>query len=606
MLSGNNDRALTMYKHVNDAFVFFLQRWREILESKTLDMYQYNLLNSCVACDEYYDVIVKTMEGIFTSRQNVDDCKAEAFLLVKNAFILEKYNRPLKYTLVRVLNSKIESKQKGDVADDKNGNFYTSLNRIKYQLVAPLRQLKDLYLDYILAELKYAIDIGDRDLVNSTIGILVPQCIFCGWSARGLIELSDIFETTDDPEAKWQNFQNRIKSTNYDSYQIYYSIKIETRTGITAASVRETISRMDLEVLSGREIIDQNNDNAELRSKVHAESTYIATSIRTPDTYSAVLRSINILNSKLSVATFYNIINPWIANSPQIIVVNLSTQKTEGLKLTDIFKTYDYVDSNNSVFADTNSIITNPTMDEVKSKISAVFAYTNLSRSSVFQETKFISLWIALESVMHTGQYQDIITHIKAVLPEILATRYIYRMVRNFVEDCIRCGFKKCDDLSLNLEYPNKKMVVHQMIELFRSTTDYPTLLDKCKDCQLLVYRCEEIHDLLNSAEKISEKMIHYTQKIRWHIQRLYRIRNEITHSAFNEDKSLVIYIEHLYTYLSQLMSEIVYYIANKGAKSVDEAYATILENYRTYMELINNGILGVPDVLPNGIIEFN
>ena len=69
---------------------------------------------------------------------------------------------------------------------------------------------------------------------------------------------------------------------------------------------------------------------------------------------------------------------------------------------------------------------------------------------------------------------------------------------------------------------------------------------------------------------------------------------------------ALVIYIEHLYTYLSQLMSEIVYYIANKGAKSVDEAYATILENYRTYMELINNGILGVPDVLPNGIIEFN
>lgn len=264
-----------------------------------------------------------------------------------------------------------------------------------------------------------------------------------------------------------------------------------------------------------------------------------------------------------------------------------------------------YVDSNKAVFEDTKQIILNPGMDDVKNKINAVFAYTNLSRSSVFQETKFITLWIALESVMRTGQYQDIITQIKAVLPEILATRYVYRIVRNFAEDCIRCKLKKCEELVLDFEQEDKKVLVKKIILIFRDATKYTTLLEKCKRCKLLCFRCEEIHEVLNNSEILYCKFEHYTKKIRWHIQRLYRIRNEITHSAFNENKSLVIYIEHLYSYLSQLMSEIVHYIVHKEVQSVDEAYATITENYNTYMELIKEGRMNTNEILENGIIEF-
>ena len=73
MLAGFNNAKLSRYKGINDEYIFFVQRWSEILESKTLDMYQYNILNSCAACDELFEVVEKTMEGLFTSRQNVDD-----------------------------------------------------------------------------------------------------------------------------------------------------------------------------------------------------------------------------------------------------------------------------------------------------------------------------------------------------------------------------------------------------------------------------------------------------------------------------------------------------------------------------------------------------
>ncbi len=96
-----------------------------------------------------------------------------------------------------------------------------------------------------------------------------------------------------------------------------------------------------------------------------------------------------------------------------------------------------------------------------------------------------------------------------------------------------------------------------------------------------------------------------YIQKNRWHIRRLYRLRNEITHSAFREEKSLTIYIEQIYTYLAQLISEVVYYIEHKGVGSVEEACAVILENYRTYYEFLKEERMQLADILPDGVIDI-
>lgn len=238
-------------------------------------------------------------------------------------------------------------------------------------------------------------------------------------------------------------------------------------------------------------------------------------------------------------------------------------------------------------------------------RLHAAFSYTNLSRTSLFQETKYISLWIAIESVMRTGQYSDIISHIKCVLPETLSIRYIYRTLRNFSEDCIRCGFKQDSTLAIDMESTDKKELISSLISIFRDQPRYEILLQNCQANKLLYYRCTEISFLLNSGQSIVGKFEQYTTKIRWHIQRLYRIRNEITHSAFMEDKSLTIYIEHLYTYLAQLVSEVVYYVEHKQVTSVEEAFSIILENYNTYVDLIKTGFIAPDNILSNGIMEI-
>lgn len=606
MLPNSNNRAL-QYRKVDEDLMFLYQRWQELLESRTLDMYQYNILNSCVACTELADVIDKTISGLLTSRQNIDDSKAEALSILKQDDILEKHNKPLWNTLLRILSTRTDSKSRGEAIEDKNSAFYISLNRLKYQLKTPVRALSNSYMSYLLCELRVDVNNKNYSQIDKHLPLVISQCIYKGWSAKGLLLLSKHFEGLGTLDEKWDLFSQKITTTIENQFEIYYSIKIETRNGTTPDSVRDVIHSLGLDLKKGSQVIDQNVARQNLYSKINSDASYIAVTLTATDLYAAALSCINLLNNRLSVATFYNIVSPWIASSPKIVVYDTANNLAETLLMTDVFKTYDYIDSNNNVFLDTNKILVNPQKTHIMNRLNAAFSYTNLSRSSFFQETKYISLWIAIESVMRTGQYTDIISHIKCVLPEILSVRYMYRIMRNFSEDCIRCGFKQNNDETfvINMESPDKKQLVSNLIHIFRTPAQYVAFQTHCEVNELLKYRCGEIHTLLNDTKNIISKLDHYTEKVRWHIQRLYRIRNEITHSAFQENKSLMIYIEHLYTYLAQLISEVVYYVEHKHSESVEEAFATILESYNTYTELLKEGKIANQDVLPTGIIDI-
>lgn len=603
MLPKSNDAELKLHHHIDQNYIFFFQRWQEMLESKTLDMYQYNILNTYVACKELEDVIGKTMSGLFVARQNIDDCKEEALSIVKTDSILNKYNSSLQKMLLSILGSKVDCKKRDEINNDKNEGFYISLNRLKYQLMTPTRQLESSYLLYIMDYLKESIDNMDRIAIENSIASLISQCVYAGWSAKGLFELANYFKGSGTEQDKWQGFRDRIISNPKRVFEVYYSLKLETLPGLDANSIRQTIRDLGLNIQIGCDI-SQGCSNEVLNSKLSHDKTYAIVKVSSTDVYAGVLSAINILNSKLSIASFYNIISPWIANSPQIVVVETNSGQITNLKLTDIFKTYDYIDSNSKIFSYTKEMINNPSIKGVDVKLGAAFAYTSLSRSALFQETKYLSLWIALESLMRTGQYNDIITHIKSILPEIMSTRYIYRIIRNFIEDCSRCGYSADQVINIDMQQTDKRKLVKQMISIFRNEPEYQVLRQNCCVNSLLQYRCEEIHELMNDQNQIISKIEHYNKKIKWHIQRLYRIRNEITHSAFQQDKSLIIYIEHLYAYLGQMISEIVFCVREKGVCSVEESLAYLKENGVTFLEILKQGTISINNILPDGIMN--
>lgn len=123
----------------------------------------------------------------------------------------------------------------------------------------------------------------------------------------------------------------------------------------------------------------------------------------------------------------------------------------------------------------------------------------------------------------------------------------------------------------------------------------------------LLQYRCEDIHKLLTDLQYAWNKISSHHDKINWQLQRLYRIRNEIAHSALQEKTSLLIYIEHLFDYLSTFVSEIVTRIDMESICSIEEVLMDIQGNYNEFESICSDrkNTLNIEDILPRGIIEL-
>lgn len=57
--------------------------------------------------------------------------------------------------------------------------------------------------------------------------------------------------------------------------------------------------------------------------------------------------------------------------------------------------------------------------------MTGAFGYANISRASLFQEEKYMNLWVALESLARTRMYPDIISNVKQTVPAAMSLIYI-------------------------------------------------------------------------------------------------------------------------------------------------------------------------------------
>ena len=172
-------------------------------------------------------------------------------------------------------------------------------------------------------------------------------------------------------------------------------------------------------------------------------------------------------------------------------------------------------------------------------------------------------------------------------LYQLHCAQNIYRCIRNFAEDCLRCGVNF--DLSvknIQLKHPDKKKVVEEIISALNNNELYNEMLDKCAVNSLLSERCKEMYKLATDAEIMFSRIDQHYSNVKWQLSRLYRIRNEIAHSALNVTVSLLQYIEHLEDYLTTFVAEIIQCWENHRDSDVEEIFAMIKDNYREYSDI--------------------
>lgn len=593
MLSGNNNNKL-IAKHVDVKVIPFYQIWQELVHEQTLDVYQYRVLTSYSALIELNSVIEKTQQGLFTTDDNIEACRLETLYILKQDKVLAKHNKPLLNRLQAALGKKPSN------AAEKN--------RLLYHIKYAIGILSSSYLDAVLSELKDSILSSNIKDIECHANAVVSQAIHNGWYTTALSNMLRFFTQNKPFDTQWDDFKSELLSTSLFTHDILINVPFAQLSGAQQAQALDTLGRLGLDLKTHAEIVSEYSTISNIGALIKAEKRYFRVSVEAKDIYFAAHIAISQLATVLNLASFYRLVDAWDLKSVVIVAINTVTSYHRTFTAESLYATYDYLDSSGRIFESTRRIFSDPAKQAVRDKLQGAFSYTNISRASLFQEEKYMNLWVALESLSRTNMYSNIISNIRETVPAAICIRYVYRIVRNFVEDCKRCRVTlSFGSVSVDIDQPTKQKMVKETIAVFQDPTIYAQLLAACNCNSLLHHRCSEVHKLLTDIDFAFQKIDNHYNRIYWQVQRLYRIRNEIAHAALQERTSLVVYIEHLNDYLSTYIAEIVTCISEKRMGSLEEALCSIKDNYGVFLALYQNGDKSTlkTSVLSDGIISL-
>src|SRR5699024_2396551 len=148
---------------------------------------------------------------------------------------------------------------------------------------------------------------------------------------------------------------------------------------------------------------------------------------------------------------------------------------------------------------------------------------------------------------------------------------YVYSLLRNFYEDCNRCEVDSITDQG-NEDIFDATRLISNLIDEEKSDA----LLNECLNKNILLgYRCYRLIEIFVSGKNISKIITNHQTRVKQHLQRLYRIRNAIVHTARSEF-NLKLFTKHLDDYVESTISTISYRLAN-GDDHIPEILSTII-----------------------------
>jgi len=237
-----------------------------------------------------------------------------------------------------------------------------------------------------------------------------------------------------------------------------------------------------------------------------------------------------------------------------------------------------------------NSLSTSNLDDYSKERISNSFKYFRMSLDAEESEIRFILCWIALEFLLKTGSHSSIISRILYFLPKVISSQYFKKILVDFSANISRLNIPA----SITNTYFNKdehnQFEIKSIYEFLKDSTKVNAFISNIQN-ELLKIRINELANQFSSNEQLSQRFHRHIEDLEWNIQRIYRVRNKLVHSA--ESKINIRQLEsHLTYYFTTLFNNIIYIASNTSQQ-------TTIEN-------ILNGIDAKNDFLINQIKSGN
>lgn len=170
----------------------------------------------------------------------------------------------------------------------------------------------------------------------------------------------------------------------------------------------------------------------------------------------------------------------------------------------------------------------------------------------------FLNLWASIEVLCQPKNEGNKFEYVLKNVVPILKKEYLKTIINNII-DCLKENlsddrYNEIIDLVSEIGCDNKKIFYLLLLPKYKEARN--RIYEILGEYPVLRSRIALISEL-NTTKKLKEHIEKYTQRVTWHLYRMYRTRNSIIHSG--EVPHNIKYLgEHLHSYVDTTLSEFI------------------------------------------------
>lgn len=243
--------------------------------------------------------------------------------------------------------------------------------------------------------------------------------------------------------------------------------------------------------------------------------------------------------------------------------------------------------------------------DYTVSRFRGALRHHRTAFEPVSPSSRFFSLWVALESFCRCEYSDSLIRGIKGRIPKVLCRRYLYRLLRNYIEDCNRVDPKILTGV-VN-KSGNRQSQVRNLLISVQDPRVRASITGRCTSHALLRYRMAQLNEVFTAPHKLRQTLVRHCTSLDRHLQRLHRIRNTIVHGgdsggalggSASQPKLLADYLEQ---YVVKAVLETSYLMRSENPKDLRTAFARIEDNHDAVLSILDRSTNVDVDVVLSG-----
>lgn len=419
-----------------------------------------------------------------------------------------------------------------------------------------------------------------RKIEDLTIS-LVSEIMGRGWSVKRLYEIvkEEVLQYQGENEV-WEDFYTNILSEEKE-FICFFNFE-----SFPSIEVQRQMQKFKLDLLDGNTISSTYLDGL-LNSHISPNKKYIRAISHSFDQHSAINTGWIEIIQTMDILRFYGYKAPEVNNTPIVIdpdgrhfIRNVSVSLVSNKRKHKAPET---------LLETIRDQISNDKIETVNRKIRSLFEFSRISEESLAPQSTFINLWIGLESFVQTKENDGGIENVKMVVSATTSHNYIYSLVKNFLEDCNRCKLVINDKSEDEKQIFNGRMKAYEVLPFLLGDENHELIVKCCDEKNLLLgYRYRQLRFILNDGKKASRMIEKHMNNVTQHIQRLYRVRSSIVHTA-EVNNNINLFIKHLSDYIEATMTVVLHRLENHNFTNLEEVFPMVRDSVDSTIEILKS-----------------